>query len=228
MLLSGIVRQIEAQGRARARRYEAEYLANIFGLDYELPVRIDQGAVEPAMRGGKVRSKNTTDAEGAVSKRVCEVRSKSTGGAEAPAERSGASKGVCDVRTAPEGRDSRLRASRRVCEVRLKRWMPLFDDIVSAVGEATRVTPAEMHGRSRLQRIAYARQLAMYLMRQITRASYPRIGDFFGRGHATVIYACVSMRARLPFDVEGRRALDKIVAIFGDRRRELQNRESAH
>src|SRR5690348_16303068 len=184
MLLSGIVRQIEAQGRARARRYEAEYLANIFGLDYELPVRIDQGAVEPAMRGGKVRSKNTTDAEGAVSKRVCEVR--------------------------------------------LKRWMPLFDDIVSAVGEATRVTPAEMHGRSRLQRIAYARQLAMYLMRQITRASYPRIGDFFGRGHATVIYACVSMRARLPFDVEGRRALDKIVAIFGDRRRELQNRESAH
>jgi DnaA-like protein len=184
MLLTGIARQIEAQGRARARRYEAEYLANVFGLDYELPVLAGQGATEPARRGRKVRSKDTSGAEG--------------------------------------------EAGKRVCEVRLKRWMPLFDDIVSAVGEATRVTPAEMHGRSRLQRIAYARQLAMYLMRQITRASYPRIGDFFGRGHATVIYACVSMRARLPFDVEGRRALDKIVAIFGDRRRELQNRESAH
>ena len=105
---------------------------------------------------------------------------------------------------------------------------PLFDDILSAVGEATHVTPAEMRGRSRLQRIAYARQLAMYLMRQITRASYPLIGNFFGRGHATVIYACASITARLPFDVEGRRALDKIVTIFGDRRRELQTRESAH
>jgi DnaA-like protein len=178
MLLTGIARHIEAQGRARARRYEAEYLANIFGLDYELPVRASQGAFEPVRRCQEVRLKNTGGAEGG--------------------------------------------ASQRVCEMRLKRWMPLFEDIVSAVGEATRVAPAEMHGRSRCQRIAYARQLAMYLMRQITRASYPRIGDFFGRGHATVIYACVSMRARLPFDVEGRRALDKIVAIFGDRRRELQ------
>jgi len=68
----------------------------------------------------------------------------------------------------------------------------------------------------------------MYLMRQITRASYPLIGDFFGRNHSTVIYACESIRARLPFDAEGRRALDKIATIFSDRRRQLQSRESAH
>jgi len=104
----------------------------------------------------------------------------------------------------------------------IKREMPLFEDIVSAVGEATHIAPAEIRGRSRRQRIAYARQLAMYLMRQITRASYPLIGAFFGRNHSTVIYACESIRARLPFDAEGRRALDKIATIFSDRRRELQ------
>jgi hypothetical protein len=195
MLLTGIARQIEAQARARARRYEAEYLANIFGLDYELPLCAD----------------------------ISE--------AAAPSERSGASEGVCDVRTAPEGRDSRLRESKRtlrrasgrgVCETRARKAMPLFEDIVSAVGEATHITPAEMHSRSRRQHIAYARQLAMYLMRQITRASYPLIGAFFGRNHATVMYACESMRWRLPFDAEGRRALDKIATIFSERRRQLQ------
>jgi hypothetical protein len=158
----------------------------------------------------------------------CEPRSENTGRAAAPSERSGASKGVCDVRTAPEGRDSRLRASKRVCEMRARKAMPLFEAIVSAVGEATHITPAQMRGRSRRQRIAYARQLAMYLMRQITRTSYPLIGAFFGRTHATVIYACESMRWRLPLEPEARRTLDKIAAIFSDRRRELQNRERAH
>ena len=135
------------------------------------------------------------------------------------------------MRTAPEGRDSRLRESKRtariasgrgVCEMRARKAMPLFEDIVSAVGEATHITPAEMHGRSRRQHIAYARQLAMYLMRKITRASYPLIGAFFGRNHATVMYACESMRWRLPFDAEGRRALDKVATIFSERRRQLQ------
>ncbi len=167
MLLTGITKQIEAQSRARARRYETEYLANIFGLDHgpDLPMCAD---------------------------------------------------------TTPGG------ASKRVWQARAKRTMPLFEDIVSAVAEATHIAPAEIRGRSRRQRIAYARQLAMYLMRQITRASYPLIGDFFGRNHSTVIYACESIRARLPFDAEGRRALDKIATIFSDRRRQLQSRESAH
>ena len=127
------------------------------------------------------------------------------------------------MRTAPEGRDSRLRASKRVCEMRARKAMPLFEAIVSAVGEATHITPAQMRGRSRRQRIAYARQLAMYLMRQITRTSYPLIAAFFGRTHATVIYACESMRWRLPLEPEARRTLNKIATIFSDRRRELQN-----
>src|SRR5260370_2228584 len=101
--------------------------------------------------------------------------------------------------------------------------MPLFEDIVSAVAEATHIAPAEIRGRSRRQRIAYARQLAMYLMRQITRASYPLIGAFFGRNHSTVIYACESIRARLPFDAGGRRALDKVATIFSNHHRQLHH-----
>jgi hypothetical protein len=181
MLLTGIAKQIEAQARARARRYEAEYLANIFGLD-----------CEPRSESGV----SFYDAASADSLATGSTANPTQGAAE---------------------------AARSAREARARKAMPLFEDIVSAVAEATHITPAQMSGRSQRQRISYARQLAMYLMRQITHSSYQLIGDFFGREHATVMYACESMRARLPFEPEGRRALDKIATIFSERRRQLQD-----
>jgi hypothetical protein len=206
MRLTGIAQQIEAQSRARARRYETEYLANIFGLDWErssLTLCSEQGARCFQSKESEAPSPSPLPSQGEELRRGSE----------------GARQGA------------RVRLRRIEYQVKngcgfnrpnIKREMPLFEDIVSAVAEATHIAPAEIHGRSRRQRIAYARQLAMYLMRQITRASYPLIGDFFGRNHSTVIYACDSIRARLPFDAEGRRALDKIATIFSDRRPELQ------
>ena len=41
-----------------------------------------------------------------------------------------------------------------------------------------------------VQNIAYPRQIAMYLCREMADFSYPRIGEFFGgRDHTTVIHA---------------------------------------
>jgi chromosomal replication initiator protein len=48
----------------------------------------------------------------------------------------------------------------------------------------------DLRGNRRTQDVAYARQLAMYLARQLTEASLPQIGDRFGgRHHTTVLYA---------------------------------------
>ena len=54
MLLTGITKQIEAQSRARARRYETEYLANIFGLDWE-PSSLTLCSEQGARQGARVR-----------------------------------------------------------------------------------------------------------------------------------------------------------------------------
>ena len=44
--------------------------------------------------------------------------------------------------------------------------------------------------KKRTQNIAYPRQIAMYLCREMADFSYPRIGEFFGgRDHTTVIHA---------------------------------------
>lgn len=52
------------------------------------------------------------------------------------------------------------------------------------------LTIADMEGSSRSHQIASARQIAMYLCRELTNLSLPKIGTLFGgRDHTTVMYA---------------------------------------
>ena len=69
--------------------------------------------------------------------------------------------------------------------------------IQDAVGERFGLTHAELTGDRRSQNIVYPRQVAMYLARELTDSSLPKIGkEFGGRDHTTVIHA-TSKIARL-------------------------------
>lgn len=49
----------------------------------------------------------------------------------------------------------------------------------------------EMNGKKRTRNIAFPRQIAMFLTRELTDLSLPRIGEAFGgRDHTTVLHAC--------------------------------------
>jgi chromosomal replication initiator protein len=51
------------------------------------------------------------------------------------------------------------------------------------------LTPKDLMGKRRTGRINHARQIAMYLAREVTDASLPQIGDVFGgRSHTTVLH----------------------------------------
>ncbi len=53
------------------------------------------------------------------------------------------------------------------------------------------VSPAELDSKKRTQSIAQPRQVAMYLSRELTDNSFPKIGENFGgRDHSTVLHAC--------------------------------------
>jgi chromosomal replication initiator protein len=52
------------------------------------------------------------------------------------------------------------------------------------------VTEKELLGASRLRNVLVPRQVAMYLARELTGLSLPRIGATFGRDHTTVLHAC--------------------------------------
>jgi chromosomal replication initiator protein len=64
---------------------------------------------------------------------------------------------------------------------------------------------------SRSPRVAWPRQLAMYLARELTGRSLPAIGrDFGGRDHTTVLHACRRTAARLEDDRVAREAVDNV------------------
>ena len=63
--------------------------------------------------------------------------------------------------------------------------------IVQVVSAALKVSLEDLMGNSRRREISFARQIAMYLMRQHTDLSLPRIGEEFGgKDHTTVMYSC--------------------------------------
>ncbi len=63
--------------------------------------------------------------------------------------------------------------------------------ILAAVGERFGVKGEALVGKRRTQVIALPRQVAMYLLRQLTDLSLAEIGRIFGgRDHTTVLYAC--------------------------------------
>jgi chromosomal replication initiator protein len=70
---------------------------------------------------------------------------------------------------------------------------------------------------SRAQHLAWPRQLAMYLAREITGESLPAIGRHFGgRDHTTVLYACRRARDRLDHDGDARDTLVALQAVLAE------------
>jgi chromosomal replication initiator protein len=63
-------------------------------------------------------------------------------------------------------------------------------DIISIAATFYQLSVEDLYSSSRSQPIALARQVAMYLCREMTNLSLPKIGQLFGnRDHTTVMYA---------------------------------------
>jgi len=75
--------------------------------------------------------------------------------------------------------------------------------IVSVVAERFGVRPDALMGKRRTRNVVVPRQVAMYLLRQLTDLSLIEIGRVFGgRDHTTVMYACERVGARATEDTE--------------------------
>jgi chromosomal replication initiator protein len=84
-------------------------------------------------------------------------------------------------------------------------------DIQAAACACFGLTPQELLSPSRTPRVAWPRQLAMYLSRELTSESLPAIGrQFGGRDHTTVLHAWRRTSARIAADDSARDAVDKL------------------
>lgn len=83
-----------------------------------------------------------------------------------------------------------------------------IDQIQRKVAEHYDVRLADMTSKRRPANIAFPRQVAMYLARELTNSSLTDIGDAFGgKDHGTVIHACKLVKKRMDEDEKTRQII---------------------
>ena len=83
--------------------------------------------------------------------------------------------------------------------------------VINVVAEYYDLTPEELVGKSRTGKIALARHIAMYIIRQNLDVSLMKIGEMFGgRDHTTVINAISNVDKELTTDAQLKHAIEDL------------------
>ena len=85
-----------------------------------------------------------------------------------------------------------------------------FDKISDITAKFYNVDIKDIKGTSRTQKVSTARQIAMYLCRELTNDSFENIGDFFGKKHSTALYAHDQVKKNLNIDKDLSNAIREI------------------
>jgi len=77
------------------------------------------------------------------------------------------------------------------------------DSILVKVGSHFGISKEDLKKKKRNKTLVIPRQVAMYLIRELTELSLPEIGSFFGsKHHTTILYACKKVRKDLEKNVK--------------------------
>ncbi|SDZ65068.1 chromosomal replication initiator protein [Evansella caseinilytica] len=86
-----------------------------------------------------------------------------------------------------------------------------IQDVQRMVAEAFHIRVDELKAKKRTKNVAFPRQIAMYLSRELTDNSLPKIGnEFGGRDHTTVIHAHEKITKLYAVDSELQRQIQEI------------------
>ena len=89
------------------------------------------------------------------------------------------------------------------------------DFIKETVSKYFSIDKDELAGNKRSNDIAFPRQIAMYLCREVANMSYPQIGvDFGGRDHSTVMHACKKIEKEVKEKTSTKLIVDSVKNII--------------
>ncbi len=92
-----------------------------------------------------------------------------------------------------------------------------IERIISEVGRTYQVSPQDIRSNKRAANISGARQIAVYVVREITQMSMAAIGDEFGgRDHSTIVYAVRQVENNMKTDSRYRETIEDIIKNIRD------------
>ena len=87
-----------------------------------------------------------------------------------------------------------------------------LDDILNAVADYYKISAKDIKSQTRSQKLANARQIAIYICREITNFSLNEIGDFFARKHPTILYSHDKIQEDMQTNCSLRNSVNEIIA----------------
>lgn len=92
-----------------------------------------------------------------------------------------------------------------------KRKVITIEDIQEVVANRFHIKISDLKSKRRTKTLVYPRQIAMFLSRDLTDASFPEIGrDFGGKDHTTIIHACKQMQKSQESDTALRATIESL------------------
>lgn len=84
--------------------------------------------------------------------------------------------------------------------------------IKEIVGDYYNIRIDDFNSKKRTRAIAFPRQIAMYISRELTDLSLPKVGEEFGgRDHSTVIHACEKIANDIKEDISLKNTISKLI-----------------
>jgi chromosomal replication initiator protein len=97
-----------------------------------------------------------------------------------------------------------------------KRKVITIEDIQEVVANRFHVKISDLKSKRRTKTLVHPRQIAMFLSRDLTDASFPEIGrDFGGKDHTTIIHACKQMQKSQETDSALRATIESLKEEIG-------------
>jgi chromosomal replication initiator protein len=90
-----------------------------------------------------------------------------------------------------------------------------IEAVVKTVAERFQIPPAQLKQKSNRQEIAYPRQVAMYLVKELTTSSLPEIGrSFGGKHHTTVLHSIQKIEKLRLLKADLNRLINSVIETF--------------
>ena len=86
-----------------------------------------------------------------------------------------------------------------------------IEKIINEVARTYNVLPSDIRGKKRNANVSTARQMAMYIIREIAGMSMEAIGSEFQRDHSTVVYSLKTMEENINRDRHIKETVDDII-----------------